>query len=61
MEDLCPEAGVAIEEWNCRREVIDRTLIRNVESLKSRWISRAISPSKSSAEEIPQLTAPQAN
>ena len=61
MEDLCPEAGVAIEEWNCRREVIDRTLIRNVESLKSRWISRAISPSKSSAEEILQLTAPQAN
>ena len=61
IEDLCVEAGVAIEEWNCRREVIDRTLIRNVETLKSRWLSRAISPNKSSAEETLQLTVPQAN
>jgi hypothetical protein len=61
IEDLCVEAGVATEEWNCRREVIDRTLIRNVETLKSRWLSRAISPNKSSAEETLQLTVPQAN
>ncbi|MFM8285808.1 MAG: spermidine synthase [Planctomycetaceae bacterium] len=61
LAELSSQAGVTGEEWNRRREVIDRTLVRNVEALKSRWLSRAISPNRTSAEESLQLNAPQAN
>ena len=42
MDRLAPEAGIAAEDWAARREVLDQTLVRLVQSQKNQWLPQAL-------------------
>ena len=42
MEQLASRVGVPAEDWAARREVLDQTLVRLVQSQKTLWLPQAL-------------------
>ena len=42
MEQLAPQLGIPAEDWAARREVLDQTLVRLVQSQKNQWLPQAL-------------------
>jgi len=42
MDRLAPQAGIPTADWELRREVLDQTLVRLVQSQKNQWLPQAL-------------------
>lgn len=42
MEQLAPQIGIPADDWAARREVLDQTLVRLVQSQKNQWLPQAL-------------------
>jgi hypothetical protein len=42
MEQLASQLGIPADEWAARREVLDQTLVRLVQSQKNQWLPQAL-------------------